>query len=318
MTPAAVLAGSTSRDFAAAGLTVSGDILPAVPGGSSLGSPTQKFRSVYTQDLYVDASTLYVDGVAVLHSSNNAVNVSADTNQGVNVATTGSVVVSTISGNAGTATKLAAAQTIALSGDAAGSATFDGSAAATISVALASSGVTAGTYNSTATAHVPFTVDAKGRVTAVGTPVTIAPAWSSITGAPTIPTTAAQVGAVAATAVGAASGVASLDSTGKVPAAQLPVTTFPITVVTGTTTLAAANNLYVIVGTATHTLTLPAGPASGDTVQYANQSGLITNVIARNGQNINRLAEDLTINSDYASLTLRYIDSTRGWINIGV
>lgn len=60
---------------------------------------------------------------------------------------------------AGTADKLKTARTIALSGDATGSTTFDGSANKEISVTLSNTGVTAGTYNT-------VTVDAKGRVTA--------------------------------------------------------------------------------------------------------------------------------------------------------
>lgn len=64
-----------------------------------------------------------------------------------------------IDANAVSASKLAEAKNIALSGDATGSASFDGSADATIAVTLANSGVTAGTYQK-------VTVDAKGRVTA--------------------------------------------------------------------------------------------------------------------------------------------------------
>lgn len=60
---------------------------------------------------------------------------------------------------AGTADKLKTARTIALTGDATGSTTFDGSANKEISVTLSNTGVTAGTYNT-------VTVDAKGRVTA--------------------------------------------------------------------------------------------------------------------------------------------------------
>lgn len=58
---------------------------------------------------------------------------------------------------AGTADKLKTARTIALKGDATGSATFDGSANKDINVTLANTGVAAGTYNN-------VTVDAKGRV----------------------------------------------------------------------------------------------------------------------------------------------------------
>ncbi|UQD52298.1 hypothetical protein C0971_09960 [Bacillus methanolicus] len=61
-------------------------------------------------------------------------------------------------GNAATASKLQTARTISLSGDVSGSASFDGSANATINATLANSGVTAGTYPK-------VTVDSKGRVT---------------------------------------------------------------------------------------------------------------------------------------------------------
>lgn len=61
--------------------------------------------------------------------------------------------------SADAAVKLSTARTIALKGDATGSASFDGSANKDITVTLANSGVTAGSYSA-------VTVDAKGRVTA--------------------------------------------------------------------------------------------------------------------------------------------------------
>jgi hypothetical protein len=70
-------------------------------------------------------------------------------------------------------------QTVSISGDA------TGSGATAITLTLANSGVSAGTYNDSATSMRPFTVDAKGRVTSIGTAVTITPAWSSITSKPT-------------------------------------------------------------------------------------------------------------------------------------
>ena len=64
----------------------------------------------------------------------------------------------TIKGNAQTASKLASAKKISISGDGTGSADFDGSTNATITLSLANSGVSAGTFTK-------LTVDAKGRVT---------------------------------------------------------------------------------------------------------------------------------------------------------
>lgn len=83
-------------------------------------------------------------------------------------------IVGSVSGNAGTATALETARDISLSGDATGTASFDGTANATIATTLANSGVTAGSYGSS-TAVPVVTVDAKGRVTNVTT--------SAITGA---------------------------------------------------------------------------------------------------------------------------------------
>ena len=86
----------------------------------------------------------------------------------------------------------------------------------------------------------------------------------------------------------------------------------PGVAVIGTNTAAVRNTLYVL--TASLTLTLPASPAVGDTVKVSNLSGTTTCVVARNGSNIQGLAEDLTIDSLNAALELVYADATRGWV----
>jgi len=82
--------------------------------------------------------------------------------------------------------------------------------------------------------------------------------------------------------------------------------------VVSTNTVAARNTLYVLM--ASLTLTLPASPAVGDTVKVSNLSGTITCVVGRNGSNIQGLAEDLTIDSLNAAITLTYASASLGWV----
>ena len=82
--------------------------------------------------------------------------------------------------------------------------------------------------------------------------------------------------------------------------------------VISTSTTAVASRSYVF--TASLTLTLPASPTAGDWVAFSNRSGTLTSVIARNGQNIMGLAENITIDSLNAGMTLTFADATRGWV----
>jgi hypothetical protein len=82
--------------------------------------------------------------------------------------------------------------------------------------------------------------------------------------------------------------------------------------VISTNTTAVRSRLYVL--TASLTLTLPASPAAGDWVAFSNRSGTPTPVIARNGQPIMGLAEDMTLDNVNHFGVLVFSDSTRGWI----
>ena len=83
-----------------------------------------------------------------------------------------------------------------------------------------------------------------------------------------------------------------------------------VVVVSGTTQAAVANTQYVLTNVAAATVTLPASPTSGDTVWVTPTNGLLTNVIARNGQTIMGLAENLTMDSANATVNLRFVNSS--------
>lgn len=145
-------------------------------------------------------NTLYY-GTGTGGAGGTATSVIAIAGSGAFVATTGaqtiagaktfsSIISGSIDGNAGTATALATARTLGISGDVTGTASFNGSANATIVATLANSGVTAGTYGS-ATQVGQVTVDAKGRVTAASNVAIAFPVTSVAgrTGAITLTTT---------------------------------------------------------------------------------------------------------------------------------
>lgn len=74
-----------------------------------------------------------------------------------------------------------------------------------------------------------------------------------------------------------------------------------------------ANNEFCTVLVSGLTITLPASPAAGSTVGVSIDGVFTDTVIARNNQNIMGLAENMTIDSPYASVMFKYIDATRGW-----
>jgi hypothetical protein len=68
---------------------------------------------------------------------------------------------------------------------------------------------------------------------------------------------------------------------------------------------------------AAFTVTLPTSPVLGDFVSFIDYAGTFdTNnlTIARNGKNIQGVAEDLTVSVERAGLTLVFVDDTQGWL----
>lgn len=67
---------------------------------------------------------------------------------------------------------------------------------------------------------------------------------------------------------------------------------------------------------AARTLTLPASPSAGDELRIFDVTGSsATNniTVARNGSNINGVADNLTIDANYAGVILIYLNASYGW-----
>ena len=80
---------------------------------------------------------------------------------------------------------------------------------------------------------------------------------------------------------------------------------------TATATTAVPYGRYLL--TASRNLTLPSAPTDGDWVDVVNTSGTTTARVLRNGQNINGLVEDLTLDKQWVSP--RFVFRTGyGWI----
>ena len=86
----------------------------------------------------------------------------------------------------------------------------------------------------------------------------------------------------------------------------------PTVTVTATSKTLAANERCTVTASG-QTLTLPATPSAGNEVTVTVAGTFIDTVIGRNGSNIMSLAENMTIDKPNVSVTLYYVDATRGW-----
>lgn len=85
-----------------------------------------------------------------------------------------------------------------------------------------------------------------------------------------------------------------------------------------TNTNAEANRSYFVnTSSGVVTLTLPANPNTGDFIKITDVAGTFgTNAltVARNGRPIMRQADDMTVDTNGASIRMVYYDNTRGWL----
>jgi hypothetical protein len=111
----------------------------------------------------------------------------------------------------------------------------------------------------------------------------------------------ASVGASATAAAGSAtnaanSATAAAGSAASVLTSVSTLLGLTLTTVTATSVTATAGKLYILTNAGVTTVTLPASPATGDIVGVAVANGLTTNIVARNGNTIRGVADNVVIN----------------------
>src|SRR5210317_35030 len=90
-----------------------------------------------------------------------------------------------------------------------------------------------------------------------------------------------------------------------------------ITAAGSSNTAVSGQGYFIDTTSAVHTVTLPASASRGDFIAIKDYAGTFaTNnlTIARNGHNIEGVANDSSISTNRASLVLVYVDSTKGWL----
>ena len=89
-----------------------------------------------------------------------------------------------------------------------------------------------------------------------------------------------------------------------------------VTTYSGTAVTAIAGEIANCTNAGLVTYTLPASPTAGDLYGVCFQNGGITNVVARNGNNITGAAANLTASAAQTKIVLRvrYVDVTMGYV----
>ena len=88
---------------------------------------------------------------------------------------------------------------------------------------------------------------------------------------------------------------------------------------TGPLTVASGNGYFINTTSGAITVTLPSSPSAGDIVAFKDYANTWDNnnvTVARNGSKINGTCFCATLNTESQSVTLIYVDGTKGWQDI--
>ena len=89
ITDAASLSGSSTSDFAAQNLTLSGDLLPAVDGVQNIGSSSLRWSTIFVNEAKLSVNTLYIGDTAILGTQADTIRIKADPGQSIWMSTVG-------------------------------------------------------------------------------------------------------------------------------------------------------------------------------------------------------------------------------------
>ena len=73
------------------------------------------------------------------------------------------------------------------------------------------------------------------------------------------------------------------------------------------------NRTVYVVEADSQTVTLPSSPTAGNEVMIINGGAFTGTIVGRNSSNIMGLAEDMTLDKEYAAMTFLYINTSNGW-----
>ena len=183
--------------------------------------------------------------------------------------------------------------------------TFDGTTATALNIVATNSTVTNAVFSSTANfltrSEVRFQDAAGGEYVGLRSSTTVSASYTL-----NLPT-----------ATGTANQVIQTDGSGNLSFATVSGGAQWQAVQSTSFTATAKYGYFVNTTSAAITATLPASPTIGDFISFVDYNATFdTNnlTIARNGKNIQGLAEDLTVNQERAAFTLVYVDTTQGWL----